>query len=485
MRRAPANAGELAQHAAAADRSAAEDGADGAPQPTIGLVSCLAFAVGTMVGGGVFTLSGTAVNTAGPAAILSYLLAGTVMLLAALCFVAIAGRARRGDSGYGPVGDLLGPLWRFLAMWGFYINGVMLLTFLLVSFGDYLNQYFLSGLGALAAAVIATAAIAMLNLGPADRVGRAETVVVAVKIAILLFFVAWGLSQISDARFTPFSPGGAHGVLQMTALLFTAYTGFNVVTNMAGSVRDPRRTVPVAVIGSVLISAALYVGVILAMLASGVDHFGDAGVGQAAEALMGGWGGYVIAFAACLSTLSGANANMLGASELMLRLVSQRDVPAALGRTTGHGSPVLSIGLITAVTVLLVSLSNLDNVVAYSNVGALVAMIIVSAAALRLARRGWPGSGLRLPGKATIPAVAIVVCLAQFPSLGWGRVGVGLLLVAAGLLLYFARRITRFGEGVVEAIGTRMLTHDTPLQRALRDVELYRILTRGRHCYRE
>src|SRR5204862_5465868 len=102
-----------------------------APPPSIGLVPCLAFAVGTMVGGGVFTLSGTAINEAGPAALVSYLLAGVVMLLSALSFTAVAGRARKGDSGYGPVGDILGPGWRFLVMWGFYINGLTILTFLL------------------------------------------------------------------------------------------------------------------------------------------------------------------------------------------------------------------------------------------------------------------------------------------------------------------------------------------------------------------
>jgi amino acid transporter len=280
----------------------------------IGLVACLAFAVGTMVGGGVFTLSGTAIDEAGPAALLSYAIAGVVMLLSALSFVAVSARAQPGDSGYGPVGTILGGAWRFTVMWAFYLNGFTLLTFLLVSFGDYINQYFVSAIGVTAFALIATGAIAALNLGPADAVARTETYVVAVKIGLLLFLVAWGVSQISASDFTPFAPHGSSGVLKMSALLFTAYTGFNVVTNMAGSVTHPERTVPIAIVGSVLISALIYVGVIVAMLASGVQHFGSAGVAQAATALMGNWGGYLIAAAACLSTLSGANANLLGAS---------------------------------------------------------------------------------------------------------------------------------------------------------------------------
>lgn len=429
---------------------------DRSPDPAqggrIGLVACLAFAVGTMVGGGVFTLSGTAIDEAGPAALLSYALAGVVMFLSALSFVAIAARAKPGDSGYGPVGDILGPVWRFVVMWGFYLNGLTIITFLVVSFGQYLNGYFLPGLGPLAAALIVTTALVALNLGPADLVGKTEVYVVAAKIGILAFFAIWGLTRLGDADFTPFAPNGTGSVFRVSALLFTAYTGFNVVTNMAGSVKRPERTVPIAVMGSILISAAVYVGVILAMLASGVEHFGPTGVSQAAEALMGHWGALLIAFAACLSTLSGANANLLGASEIMLRLVVQQDVPPAAGRTTSHGHPYVSVGLIGAITLVLILVSDIDNIVVYANVGALVSMIVVNVAAFRLASQGWPGEGFRLPGGVAIPMVAIVSCLGQFPSLGWPEALIGLLLVAAGLPLFLARHRPEWGAEVVGTV---------------------------------
>ncbi|HEY7199275.1 MAG TPA: APC family permease [Candidatus Dormibacteraeota bacterium] len=433
----------------------------------IGLVPCLAFAVGTMVGGGVFTLSGTALNEAGPAAIVSYVMAGVVMLLSALCFVAISSRAAPGDSGYGPVGTILSPAFRFVTMWGFYVNGLTLLTFLVVSFGQYLNQYFVPGLGVAAAGLLAMALLVGLNLGPTDLVGRAETYVVAVKVALLLFFIVWGLTAIGAAHLTPFAPHGARGVVQASALLFTAYTGFNVVTNMAASVRRPERTVPIAVVGSVLISGVIYVGVVLAMLASGVTHFGPAGVSEAAQALMGDWGAYLIAFAACLSTLSGANANVLGTSEIMLRMVAQGDAPPAAGRTAANGHPYISVLLIASVTVVLVLFSNVNNIVIYANVGALVAMIVVDIAALRLALRGWPGVGMRLPGGPVIPIVALLTTLIQFPSLGWPQSGIGLLLVAAGLALYGTRHWKGLGAGAVEEVRSAVRTAATPLGRAL------------------
>ncbi|MSO42146.1 MAG: amino acid permease [Solirubrobacterales bacterium] len=436
-------------------------------QAKIGPVACLAFAVGVMVGGGVFSLSGIAINDAGPAALLAYLIAGGVMLLSALSFVAVSARAREGDSGYGPVGDLLGPGWRFLVMWAFYINAVTLMTFVLVSFGHYLNEYFVSAIGPLPAALIAIGALSLLNMGPIDNVGKAETYVVAIKIAILIFFVAWGLAEIGHASFTPFSPDGSGGVLATSALLFTAYTGFNVVTNIAGSVRDPERNVPIAIIGSILISATIYVGVIVAMLASGVRDFGDAGVGQAATALIGDWGGYLIAGAACLSTLSGANANMLGASEIALRLVAQGDAPPAAGRSTAGGRPFVSVLTAAAIAVALVLLTDLNAVIVFSNVAALVAMIVVNVAAFRLARRGWPGRGMRLPGGILIPVLAAVACLLQFPSFDLGQLAIGLALVAAGMPIYLSRHSNAFGGQEMERARRALATLSTPLHRAM------------------
>ena len=160
--------------------------------------------------------------------------------------------------------------------------------------GVFLRQYFLPSASTTAAAVVAVIVLALLNLGPADVVGRAETFLVALKVGILVVLVVYGLIYVSPDDFSPLAPQGGGSLLRVTAMLFTASIGFNVVTNMAGSVRRPERTVPLAIILSIVISALVYVGVIVALLASGVNHFGEAGLGKAAEALMGAWGALLI-----------------------------------------------------------------------------------------------------------------------------------------------------------------------------------------------
>ena len=437
----------------------------------IGFIPVLAFAVGAMVGGGVFTLSGTAINLAGPGALVSYAIAGLIMFVSALAFVAVAARAREGDSGYGPVADLLGRPWRFLVMWGFYLNALLAVAFLADSFGAYLHDYFLNGLGATVAAIVCIGLLVLLNLGPAVWVGRAETWIVSIKIGLLLVLIGWGVAAFSGAHFTPFITHGGGAILSTSALLFTAYTGFNVVTNMAPSVRDPTKTVPRAVIAAVLISMALYLLVVVAMLDSGITQFGLSGVSQAAEALMGHWGGLMIAFAACLSTLSGANAMLLGGSEIALRLVVQEDVPAYLGRTTKGGFPWMSVGLVGVLALALVLFTNIVTVIEIGNIVALVAMLVMNMAAVVLARRGFPGTGFRIPGGPLIPIVAGLACLTQFFSYSLPDLVAAAVAILFGLALYAMRghRRSVLTQAVIDNLRDAFGYLETPLARALRN----------------
>lgn len=437
---------------------------------TIGLAACIAFCVGTMIGGGVFTLSVYAVQIAGPAAIAAYALAGLVMLLSVLSFAAISARAKPGESGYTPLGEVLGPAGRFLAMWAFYLNAVVMNAFLLITFVEYLREYFLPSLHTQLVALLAIAVIALLNLGSTALVGRAELSLVSLKVTILFVLIGFGLAHIGNASFVPFAPSGAPSLLIATATLFTAYTGFNVVTNIAGSVRKPRRTVPMAMLLSVGIAGLVYVGVAAAVLASGETTLGPAGLGRVAGHLMGPWGQTLVAVAALVSTFSAMNANVLGASELMIRLAHAGDISPRLVRPTSRGghpaSSVLGGAALTAALMML-SWGNPLLIVQVANVSAIVGMVLVDVAAARLALEKWPGEGLRLPGGALIPALATLTALGQLPSLGLVSTAIALGGVVLGLVLFAARSKGAFAAER-QALAFRIRELETPLARVLR-----------------
>ena len=431
----------------------------------IGLVPTVALCVGTMVGGGVFALSGIILNDTGPLAIVAYVIAAVAVLLSALSFAAVASRAKEGDTGYGPIAQHLGARWRFVTMWAFYISAIAGGAFMLVAFGAYL-QFFLSGMSPLLLGILALVALVILNLGPADLVGRAETVLVLFKMAVLVLVIGYGLAAFNVNQLTPFAPHGIGVVLNSSGLLFSAYLGFSVVTNVAGVVKNPRRNVPLAIIASLLFVAIIYVGITLAMLMSGKNLFGGAGVAEAADILLGPWGGVLVAVAACVSTLSGANAVILGNSELLIRMSGNGDIPSPLGRISKGGHAYVSVLLTGLVALILMLTGSIQNIVAYCSVAGIVGLVLMNITALQMARKHWPGPGLKLPFGIVIPLLATILALGQLPYLGWQNVLVGLLLVSVGLVVYALRSHSRPQDRDTHDDLVQHL--ETPQMRALR-----------------
>jgi amino acid transporter len=434
------------------------------PDGGIGLWSCVAFAVGTMVGAGVFVLSGLAVKQAGPAALASFVLAGVLVLLSALSFTVVASRAGQGESGYAYVGRALGGYWRFFALWAFYIGGIIGVAFVLGAFGSYVHDFFVGGVSALVWAVAAAVVLTLLNLGPADLIGRAETVLVAVKVGILVLLIVFACIHIGRASFSPFAPHGASSVVTTSGLLFVAYLGFNVVCSMAPEVRDARRTIPRAIVISMAIVVVVYLGVVIALLAGGISTYDEASVGQAAKNLIGAWGGVLIPIGALVSTLSAANANILGSSEIMVRLAARKDVPTVMGRMW-HGHPAVSVLGGAVLYVVLLLTGSTDAVVSLANVAAIAAMAVINIAAF-VAMRHDPTGGVHLPGGPVLPALGLVTALSQLLFISWVAVVIGVALLAAGSVLYLVRH--RFHHPAAHAELQQQVEHgDTPGVRAV------------------
>jgi amino acid transporter len=430
----------------------------------IGLIPCVAFAVGTMIGAGVFVLSGLAVQKAGPAALASFVLAGVLVLLSALSFGVVASRARPGESGYAYVGRALGQRWRFLASWAFYVGGIIGVAFVLQAFGTYLHDFFVGGVSPVAWAVAAAVVLTLLNLGPADLIGRAEMALVGLKVAILLLLVGFGLAHLRSSELTPFAPHGGTSVVTTSALLFVAYLGFNVVCSMAPEVRDASRTIPRAIVISMALVAVVYLGVVVALLAAGSPSGGEAAVGRAAQGLIGHWGGVLIAVGALVSTLSAANANILGSSEIMVRLASTRDVPTVLGRMW-RGHPAVSVLGGAALYVVLLLVGSAQTVVALANVAAIGAMAVINIGAAA-AQRDHRSPGMRLPLGPVLPVLGVLTALAQLVFIPVPEILVGVGLLGVGLGIYALRHRMHRPEHHAQ-LQADVERGDTPAARAV------------------
>lgn len=425
----------------------------------IGLLSASGFAIGMMVGAGVFVLSGKAINQAGPAAIGSFILAGVIVLLSALCLVYVVQSGRKSAVGYDAVGGIFSPIAVLIVSWCFYVSAVFGAVFVLDAFGTYLHQFLLPHSNSMVAAIIALLVLVIINLISPRAVGRVENILVSAKLLVLICFVGFGLAALAPHDLAPFAPHGVGAMFGTSTTLFIAFLGFSTITSISGELENPKKTIPRAMIISMGVVTLLYVGVCLAMLSAGLSTYTEASVGVAAAKLMGPVGGLLVVIGALIATLSAANASILSSSELMLRLADRKYVPTVLARQY-RGHPLVSLVIVTvAVCVLLIS-ANIDTIIDIANVAAISGLVVVDLAAIKLAitrkARLWCVG-------AVAATIGVVYQLILIPPrhVQWGA---GVIFI--GILLYGVRELF-YIRGQHKQISKSVAHGETPLLRRL------------------
>lgn len=218
-------------------------------------------------------------------------------------------------------------------------------------------------------------------------------------------------------------------------MIFFAYIGFQVVAMMGGEVKSSARSVPLATLASIGIVALIYTGVIVALLAARLPSYGGESVFDASVVYLGPAGGVVVALAALFSTLSAANANILGASRIILEMASEEQIPGRFARIR-NGQPASSILLGAGLTALLILAGNLSFIVELTNVTILIAMMLVNVSAFILARRRTlvsPGKSLfAIPFGPLFPLLGAASCAAILVTLAPPVLGLGIAILLAG-----------------------------------------------------
>jgi APA family basic amino acid/polyamine antiporter len=411
----------------------------------LGLLATVTFAVGNMIGAGVFVLSGIVINTAGPAATLSYLICGGIVIASGLSYAMLASIFPKDGGGYLYVKNMLGKSLGFLAGWGMYIFSVIASAFVLIGFGIYLNLLLGTSVDPRIFAVVALAALTALNLRGLAEAGFAEIILVLAKLAILIGLVIFGLVHIGSAQWTPFAPTGSSGVFRGVVMVFFAYAGFQVAAMMGGEVRRSSKMVPIAIMASIFIVMAVYVGVILALLAANLPSYGSSSVFEAATVLVGSAGGVAVAVGAVVSTLTSVNAGIVGSSRITTEMAIEGQLPGRFA-VLWRGSPANSIFLGSVIALAFTLYGNLNFIIDVTNVCVLVTMVLVNVAALvfsRNSRRLSPEKKyFRLPFATTIALIGALSCLVMILFLPPITILLGSLLLLSGWVLYFIEDTT-------------------------------------------
>ena len=401
----------------------------------IGVWSAIAIGVGGMVGGGIFAVLGLAVQLAHGGTPVAFALAGIVALLTTYSYIRLSltlpsqgGTVTFLDRAFGS-GLLTGSL--NILLW---LSYVVMLSLYSYAFGSYaaalipgaaLTKHLaLSGI-----VVLAT----LLNAVGSKLLGEAETWIVGLKVAILLFFVGVGLTGVEPGRLAPGTWTAPTQLFAGGMIIFLAYEGFELIANTAGDLSDPERTLPRAFYSAVLFVLVLYL--LVAAVSVGnlpvpkIVQAKDYALAEAARPFLGRAGFTLIAIAALLSTASAINATLYGAARLSYVIAKDGELPEVLEKKI-WSKPLEGLLLTAAATLAVANLFDLSSISTMGSAGFLLVFAAVNAANLRMRER--TGSNL------WIPALGLGACLVALAALVWhtwidspGRIVV--LVVMAGL----------------------------------------------------
>jgi APA family basic amino acid/polyamine antiporter len=399
-------------------------------------VDAVAVGLGAIIGAGIFVVSGVAARVAGPAFLAGLLVAGLAAACNALSSAQLAAAFPRSGGTYEYGRQVLGPWAGFAAGWLFLVSKLAAGGTVALGFGAAVSALW-PGAPARAAGVAAALALTAANLFGIRKAGRLNTAVVAVSVSALVLFVAAGIPSFDAGNLRPFAPAGIRGVLESAALLFFAYTGYARVATLGEEVRDPRRTIPRAIVIALATSLVLYVAVgVVAVGAIGAEAMGATAspLQAAAEAFRFPAMPAVVGVGAMTAMLGVLLSQVFGISRMAFAMARGGDLPAALAAVhAGSGVPRRAVLLAGAVITGVALLGTLEWVVAAATFTILVYYAITNVAALRMpaARKLYPdwiaAGGL---------AGCVVLALSQRPA----TLASGLALLAGGFALRAVRR---------------------------------------------
>jgi len=395
---------------------------------SIGLVGAVGFGLGAMVGTGVFVYTGIGSGMAGPAVLVSLVIAGLAAACNGLSSAELAALYPRSGGTYEYAGRLLSPWAGFLAGWLFLAAKSTSSAATALAFGAYLGS--LTGISPIAISLILVGSVTLLNFFRLTKAGTVNLILIGVSVTSLALFVATGLPHLSTERFSPFAPRGVGGILSAAALLFVAYAGYGRVATLGEEVKDPRRNIPIAVVLSLLGAAVLYLLVTTVAVGQiGPEAFANAAQGGAplAAAARTSLVKDVLAIGAATALGSVFLNLMLGLSRMSFAVARGKDLPAGLAKLNQASSPYVSVLFIGVIVGGLVALRSIVGLLSISAFTVLVYYSLTNLSALKLTRENRLVHPL-------VPTVGLIFCLALAASVPRKHLGMGALILAAGVV---------------------------------------------------
>ena len=438
----------------------------------LGPLNLTTLGVGAIIGAGIFVLTGqAAAQYAGPAIVISFVLAGVACLFAGLCYAEFASMIPVAGSAYTYAYATLGELLAWIIGWDLILEYALGAATVAVGWSGYVVSFLkdfglhipaqwasatipppgaAAGVANIPAILIVLAVSALLVVGIKESAGANATIVI-IKVAVVLLFIAFGIAYVHPQNWHPFVPAntgtsgqyGWSGVLRGAGVIFFAYIGFDAVSTAAQEAKNPQRDMPIGILVSLAVCTILYIAVSLVL--TGVVHYSKlnvpdpmaVGIDAAGPGLA--WLRPFIKLGAIAGLSSVILVMLLGQPRVFYSMSRDGLLPAVFSKVhpkfrTPYITTIIT-GVVVAIAAGILPINILAELV---SIGTLLAFAIVSAGVLVM-RYTMPDieRPFRTPWVPVVPLLGVFSCLWLMKSLPWPTWERLIIWLIIGLLIYF------------------------------------------------
>src|SRR5216110_2842507 len=387
----------------------------------LGALNLTMLGIGAIIGTGIFVLTGTvAALNAGPAVVLSFVLAGVASIFAALCYSEFASLVPMAGSAYTYGYATLGELFAWIIGWDLILEYALGAVTVSIGWSGYVVS-FLHDIGIHIPAQLSAARGTLITLADGTQVtaifnlpaviiiaiislllvigiresANANNVIVIIKVAVVLLFIVGAAHAVNPANWHPFMPPstgvrgqfGWSGVMQGAGIVFFAYIGFDAVSTAAQEAKNPQRDMPIGIIGSLLICTVLYI--LVSGVATGIMSYHDLNVPDpiavAADHAGLGWMSSLIKLGAIAGLSSVILVMLLGQSRVFWTMSKDGLLPQFVNKIHPRFQTPYLTSIVTGIGVAFVSaLLTVREAGSLVSIGTLLAFVIVSIGVLFL-----------------------------------------------------------------------------------------------------
>ena len=447
----------------------------------LGATNLTALGIGAIIGTGIFVLTGTvAAQNAGPAVVLSFVLAGVASIFAALCYSEFASLVPMAGSAYTYGYATLGEVFAWIIGWDLILEYALGAVTVSIGWSGYVVSFLhdigidipaqlSAARGTLITLADGTQVAAIFNLPAVIIIGivtlllvigikesaNANNVIVIIKVAVVLLFIVGAAHAVNPANWHPFMPPstgvrgqfGWSGVMQGAGIVFFAYIGFDAVSTAAQEAKNPQRDMPIGIIGSLLICTVLYI--LVSGLATGIMSYRDLNVPDpiavAADHAGLGWMSSLIKLGAIAGLSSVILVMLLGQSRILWTMADDGLMPKFVSKVhPKFRTPWITTILTGVVVAFFAAILPIRDAASLVSIGTLLAFVIVSIGVLVLRVREP-----ELPRKFKAPivwfvapmgALSALYLMISLPWRTWERLIIWFVIGMVVYLFYGVRR---------------------------------------------